>query len=61
LKEEEERHYLASRQQLLDQAAADEKIARDLHKESLQVTINLFLLDTFCMLKEVCFEVSREP
>jgi hypothetical protein len=51
-KEEEERHYLATRQQLLDQSAADEKIAKDLLKESLQVSVNLFLMDPFCMLNQ---------
>jgi hypothetical protein len=51
LKEEDKRHYFAARQQLLDQTAADEQIARDLQGQSSQVTVNLFLLGYFCALK----------
>jgi hypothetical protein len=55
LKEEEERQYLAARQQLLDQTAADEQIARELQEQQLQVcfkvTINLFLLGKFVYVK----------
>jgi hypothetical protein len=55
LKEEEEREYLAARQHLLNQTAADEQIAKELQEQSLQVcskvTINLFLLGNFSLLK----------
>jgi hypothetical protein len=51
LKEEEERHYFAARQQLLDQTTADEQIARELQGQSSQVTVNFFLLGYFCTLK----------
>jgi hypothetical protein len=44
LKEEDERHYFTARQQLLDQTAADEQIARELHEHSSQVTVILILL-----------------
>jgi len=51
LKEEEERRYFTARQQLLDQTAADEQIARELQEQSSQVTVNLILLGYFCTLK----------
>jgi hypothetical protein len=47
LKEEDERHYLTARQQLVDQTAADEQIARELQEQSSQVTVNLILLGYF--------------
>jgi hypothetical protein len=53
LKEEDERHYLTARQQLLDQTAADEQIARELQEQSSQVTVNLILLGYFCALKPI--------
>jgi hypothetical protein len=51
LKEEEERHCFAARQQLLDQMAADERIARELQEHSSQVIVNILLLGNFCALK----------
>jgi hypothetical protein len=51
LKEEDERHYFTARLQLLDQTAADEQIARELHEQSSQVTVILILLGYFCTLK----------
>jgi hypothetical protein len=53
LKEEDEKQYLAARQQLLDQTAADEQIAKELLEQSLQVcfrvAVNLLLLGSLCM------------
>jgi len=51
LKEEDERHYFTAKQQLLDQTAADEQIARELQEHSSQVIVNLIFWGYFCALK----------
>jgi hypothetical protein len=56
LKEEDERRYFTARQQLLDQTATDEQIARELQEQSSQVTVNLLLLGYFCVLKPIMKE-----
>jgi len=58
LKEEDERQYFTARQQLLDQTAADEQIARELHEQSSQVTVNLILLGYFCelLVEALCYK-----
>jgi len=58
LKEEDERQYFTARQQLLDQTAADEQIARDLQEQSSQVTVNLIFLGYFCelLVEALCYK-----
>jgi len=60
LKEEDERQYFTARQQLLDQAAADEQIARELQEQSSQVTVNLILLGYFCelLVEALCYKLE---